>query len=331
MTMGQTGTATISGLVTDESLAIVVKAELELKSVDKGYVTTTTSNNDGIYVLTGIQPGHYQITVRKPGFKQVDFLDLILNTQDHVDQNFRLQVGSVSESVTVNSSPEHIATDDAAVGLLVNRDFVENMPLNGRSFEDLILLTPGALTDGGGFVGSQYGTITVNGQRSDANYFTVDGVSANMSASVTFPAAAGVLPSQTALGTTQGLTSVDGPQEFKIQTSTYAAEYGRQPGGQVEDNVLLRLFGREQQHVNIGLFSLPPYFTANRRSIELRHYPVEQGEPRSVMTAEMFGGRPSVIDGSHFISSALESPLEERTREGIVVGDKNSHHRFFAK
>ena len=233
----QTGTATISGLVTDPSGGLVVKAELELKSVERGSVTAATSNDAGIYVFTGIQPGQYQITVRKPGFKQVDFLGLVLNTQDHVQQNFRLQLGSVSESVTVTSDTEHMESDNPAVGLLVSRDFVENMPLNGRSFQDLIALAPGTVSsaDGSGYY-------SVNGQRNAANNFTVDGVSANAGTFTSSSPNAGIIgivqlsggyPLQSATGTTQNLLSVDAMQEFQIQTSGYAAEYGRQPGGQV--------------------------------------------------------------------------------------------------
>jgi hypothetical protein len=218
--MGQTGTATLSGIVTDESGGLIVKAELELKSADRGFVTTTKSNNDGIYVFTGIFPGAYQITIRKAGFKQVDFVDLVLNTQDHVQQNFRLQVGSMSESVTINAWPDAMPTDNAAIGLLVGRDFIDNMPLNGRSLWDLIGLTPGTVG------------LSVNGQYSDANYFTVDGVSANTQPSYNPQGFAGVASPVSVIGTTQPLVPLDALQEFKVQTAGYSAEYGRQPGGQ---------------------------------------------------------------------------------------------------
>ena len=229
---GQTGTATISGLVTDESGAVIVKAELELKSVDKGFVTTTSSNRDGIYVFAAVQPGSYDLTVRRNGFKQVDFLNLLLNTQDHVQQNFRLQVGSVSESVTVNANGEHMETDNPAVGVLVDRDFVENMPLNGRSFQDLIALAPGAVSSA-----NSPGNFSINGQRDDANYFSIDGTAAPTNPTYgTYygEGLSGTAPGVTAVGTTQNLVSVDALEEFRIQTSTYSAEFGRQPGGQIQ-------------------------------------------------------------------------------------------------
>lgn len=227
--MGQTGTATLSGLVTDAAGAVVPNCEVQLQSVERGTVTVVKTNNDGIYVATAIQPGQYNITIKRSGFKQVDIVGVILNTQDHVQQNFRLQVGSVSESVTVNANEEHMPTDEAAVGLLVNREFVEKTPLNGRSFQDLIALAPGAVSS----PSQQTGLYSINGQREDSNYFTVDGIGANLGLFTT-GGLAGTVPAQTALGTTQSLVSVDALQEFKVQTSGYSAEHGRQPGGQVE-------------------------------------------------------------------------------------------------
>src|SRR5882762_2884780 len=112
---GQTETATVSGLVTDRTAAAVSGAEVRLQSVERGAVTTTTTNNAGIYVFPSVQPGQYQITIQKQGFKQVDLLGLVVNVQDHIEQNFRLQIGSVAESVTVHADDLKINTTDAAV------------------------------------------------------------------------------------------------------------------------------------------------------------------------------------------------------------------------
>jgi len=239
--MAQTESGTISGLITDNSGAVVTNAELQLKSVERGTVTTVTTNKAGIYVFAGVHPGQYQLTVRTPGFKQVDLPTLIVNIQDHIEQNFRLQVGSASESVTVTAEAPLVNTTDASVSTVVDQTYVKNMPLNGRSFQDLILLTPGAVTlspqnqAGTGF--GQGGEFSVNGQRTESNYFTVDGVGANLGVAagtdMTFgSAASGSVASATALGTTQALVSVDELQEFRTQSSTYSAEYGRNPGAQ---------------------------------------------------------------------------------------------------
>src|SRR6266851_4870840 len=141
--VGQTETATVSGLVTDRTAAAVSGAEVRLQSVERGTVTITTTNNAGIYVFPSVQPGQYQISIQKQGFKQVDLLGLIVNVQDHIEQNFRLEVGSLAESVTVQAGASMVNTTDASVGTVVDQTYVKNMPLNGRSFQDLILLTPG--------------------------------------------------------------------------------------------------------------------------------------------------------------------------------------------
>src|SRR5260370_673756 len=239
--MGQTETATVSGMVTDRTAAAVSGAEVRSQSVECGTVTSTTTNNAGIYVFPSVQPGQYQISIQKQGFKQVDLLGLIVNVQDHIEQNFRLEVGSVAESVTVEAGASMVNTMDASGSTVVDQTYVANMPLNGRSFQDLILLTPGVVTNSpqtspfsSASVGVS-GEFSVNGQRTESNYYTVDGVSANVGALASapnFPATSGSLPVSTTLGTTQGLVSIDSLQEFRVQSSTYSAEYGRSPGGQ---------------------------------------------------------------------------------------------------
>jgi hypothetical protein len=120
------------------------------------------------------------------------------------------------------------------VGTVVDRNFVENLPLNGRSFQSLFELTPGVVMTRATF--NEQGQFSVNGQRANANYFMVDGVSANIGVSAGAApgqSAAGSLPALTALGTTNNLVSVDALEEFRILTSSYAPEFGRTPGAQI--------------------------------------------------------------------------------------------------
>jgi hypothetical protein len=166
----------------------------------------------------------------------VNVTGLIVNVQDHIEQNFRVQVGSVAESVTVTAGAPLVNTTDAAVSTVVDRQFAENLPLNGRSFQTLIQLTPGVVV-----VPSNYednGQFSINGQRASSNYWMVDGVSGNIGIGVNATstpgnALAGTTGSFSALGGTNSLVSVDAMQEFRIQTSTYAPEFGRTPGGQI--------------------------------------------------------------------------------------------------
>jgi hypothetical protein len=240
--LAQTDDAAISGRVTDPSGAVVPGVSVKLQSAERGTVQETTTNRDGIYLFPAVQPGVYHITARKQGFRQVDYVGLTANVQAHIEQNFRLQVGSSSESVTVTAAGVNVNTTDATVSTVVDQEFVANMPLNGRSLQDLETLAPGVATvasynGSNNFGPGLAGSITVNGQRTEANYFTVDGTSTNLGAvagpfglgAVSF---AGGTPATTVLGTTQSMVSVDALQEFRASTSTYSAEYGRTPGGQ---------------------------------------------------------------------------------------------------
>ncbi len=248
--VGQMETATISGLVTDRTAAAVSGAEVRLQSVERGTVTTTATNEAGIYVFPSVPPGQYQISIQKQGFKQVDSLGLIVNVQDHIEQNFRLEVGSIAESVTVEAAAAMINTTDASVSTVVDRQFAENLPMNGRSFQSLIQLTPGAVvTPSNDFDSGQF---SINGQRADANYWMLDGVSANIGVGVNTNGGGffgngfgGSLGSFSAFGGTNSLVSVDAMQEFRIQTSTYAPEFGRTPGGQIS---IVTRSGKNQFH-----------------------------------------------------------------------------------
>jgi hypothetical protein len=236
MGMGQTETATISGLVTDEGGGTVPNCEVQLQSLERGTVTTVRTNDAGIYVFASVQPGQYNLTLRRSGFKQLDLLSMIVNVQDHIQQNFRLQVGSVSESVTVTAESYAMNTTDASVSTVVDRNFAENLPMNGRSFQTLIQLTPGVVVTPSNL--NDAGQFSVNGQRADSNYWMVDGVSANFGIGINLQGSpsnglSGSLGSSSAMGGTNSLVSVDALQEFRIQTSTFAPEFGRTPGGQI--------------------------------------------------------------------------------------------------
>jgi hypothetical protein len=221
--------ATLTGLVTDPSGRSVAGARIEITNLGTNVSASSVTNGSGIYYLLQLQPGVYRITVLKDGFKSIVKSGIELHVQDVTSMNFELQIGSVAETVTVNAESTN---ESPAVSMTVTREFVESVPLNGRSFQDLIQLAPGAVTNGNGYY-------SIDGQRTDANNFTVDGVSANLGGVLNSAGGgadggiSGSTPSQTALGTTQSLVSIDALQEFKIQTSGYTAEYGRNPGGQV--------------------------------------------------------------------------------------------------
>src|SRR5581483_6338959 len=232
--IAQSPNGTISGLVLDPSGGFIANADIVIVNDATGVKYSGTTNDDGIYAVSTLPPGSYRIQVSKVGFKTLIKPDIILNVQDALAINFTLPVGALSETVTVEGGAPLVNTQDASVSTVVDRRFVENMPLNGRSFQALITLTPGVVLTPSS--GSEQGQFSINGQRADANYLTVDGVSANISAgggSGLRQAAAGTIPGFNSLGGTNSLVSVDAMQEFRIQTSSFAPEFGRTPGGQI--------------------------------------------------------------------------------------------------
>ncbi|MDD5543152.1 MAG: TonB-dependent receptor [Acidobacteriia bacterium] len=236
--LAQAETATLSGVVTDPQGAVVPGVEVVATRIETGTTLTTESNGAGIYFFTGLMPGHYHLVVRKQGFKEIAIKEVELHVQDKLERNFSLDIGSLSETVNVEGGTSLINTQDATVSTVVDRQFVGNMPLNGRSFQSLLTLTPGivSVVSGGSGNVAGFSQFSVNGQRAVSNAFIVDGVSANVGAnpgSINAAFTAGDAPGLTAFGTTQSMVSVDDLEEFKVQTSSYAAEYGRQPGGQI--------------------------------------------------------------------------------------------------
>ena len=230
----QSTSASLTGRISDPSKALIADAKIAAINAGTNVRYEATSNSSGEYYLAYLPPGPYRIEVEKAGFKKLIKPDVTLRVQDVLAIDFDLAVGSVAETVTVEAGAPEVNTESATVSTVTDRTFVENIPLNGRSFQTLIALTPGVVLTPTAF--DDQGQFSVNGQRADANYFTVDGVSANFGVTGYFPlvqAAGGALPALSASGGTNGLVSVDAMQEFRIQTSSFAAEFGRTPGGQI--------------------------------------------------------------------------------------------------
>jgi hypothetical protein len=229
----QSDTAILFGRVLDPSGVNIQNAQLELVDVDHERSVTTRTDSAGFYTFATVKPGHYRIQVSAAGFRTVNLTSLTVNIQDNLEENFKLAVGSVAESVTVEAKGSTVDVS-SSVSTIVDQQFVKELPLNGRSFQTLFQLTPGTVIASTSY--AEQGQFSVNGQRTNANYFQVDGVSANVGAAAgnsPGQSVGGSLPALTAAGGTNGLVSVDALQEFVIQTSGYAPEYGRTPGAQI--------------------------------------------------------------------------------------------------
>jgi Carboxypeptidase regulatory-like domain/TonB-dependent Receptor Plug Domain len=226
---------TVTGQVYDSQGAKIPNADVRITSEVQGTTRTVHTNESGRYTAPFLEPGPYHVSVQAKGFATAASDRLTLSVNQTLVFDVKLKLGTEQQQVTVEGGSQAINTTDATVGTVIDRQFVENIPLNGRSFQSLIQLSPGVVTTTPQGQGNTTGEFSVNGQRTDANNYTVDGVSANNGGlNVTSAAgSAGMASSSTGLGTTQAILSVDALQEFSISTSSYSAEYGRQPGAQI--------------------------------------------------------------------------------------------------
>jgi len=227
-------TAQLSGVIRDPSHAIVAGATVTLLNPATHTSRVATSNSEGYYVFPFVAPASYTVVVSAPDFNSVrgSPIDLTIGQSAQID--FSLELANLGQTITVNESTPSVESNLAAVSTLITHEFIENLPLNGRSFQSLVALTPGVVLTKATF--GEQGQFSVNGQRADANYFTLDGVSANVGVSTGLTlvqSASGSLPGLGANGGTNTLVSVDAIQEFRVSTSSYAPEYGRMPGAQI--------------------------------------------------------------------------------------------------
>lgn len=229
----QSPNGTVSGIILDPSGGIIVGADVLIINGATGVQYAGKANSEGFYVVSNIPPGTYRIQVSNSGFKTIIKPDIVIHVLDAIAINFTLPIGAASEIVTVTGGAPLVNTENAAVSTVVDRQFAENLPMNGRSFQTLIQLTPGVVVVPS--TSDDTGQFSVNGQRPSSNYWMVDGVSANIGTSAFFQGngVAGAAGSFNALGGTNSLVSVDAMEEFRIQTSTFAPEFGRTPGAQI--------------------------------------------------------------------------------------------------
>src|SRR6202044_1402450 len=225
----------INGLVLDPAGRAIAGSEIRIVNDATGVQYIGMTNDEGIYVVTNLPPGTYRLQVSKIGFKTLIKPDIILNVQDSLAINFTLPIGAASVTITVPGGAALVNTESGAVSTVIDRNFVASLPLNGRSFNTLLQLTPGVVIAPS--TPNSPGQFSIAGQRTSANNFSVDGVSANfgVSAGITPGGSSGLGQAQafSALGGTSSLVSVDALQEFRIETSSFAPEFGRTPGGQV--------------------------------------------------------------------------------------------------
>lgn len=234
MAFGQTTNGSFRGTATDESGAAVPGALVRVTNVGTGVALEAVTNGSGEYVVPNVPPGVYNIRLTLEGFETLDSRGVTLLVNQNATLDFTMKPGSVSQEVTVTAQAPLANTTDSTVGTVIGTEPIVRLPLNGRQFTQLTLLTPGAAPQGSGQQGffeihSDYGAISpaVNGARSEMNNFTIDGVEDN-ELFFNFPA---INPPPDAL------------REFNVQTNMTGGQYGRSAGANV--NVVTQSGGNQ--------------------------------------------------------------------------------------
>ena len=215
----QTSVGTIVGNITDESAALVPGVTITITNAGTNTARTATSNDTGGYTVPSLPPAIYSIEAELAGFSKAVVTAVQLEVNQTLRVDMTLEVGEVTETVEVSAAAPQLQTDTATVATTVGNEKVVELPLNGRSFTQLTLLTPGAVGGAGALTAFQtQGTsVSISGLRSEANNYTLDGVNNNESFFKTF----GLQP------------SIDAIQEFKIQTNITSAEFGTAAGANI--------------------------------------------------------------------------------------------------
>ena len=220
-------TASITGKVEDATGAPVGGATVNVKSLETGALRSATTDQSGEYSVPSLALGQQQVTAEKSGFKEAVRTGVSLTVGQDAVVNLRLEVGDLKQQVTVVEEVPVINTTTASVSGVVGAREVKDLPLNGRSFDNLITLNPGAISyqlKSSGTTTSYGNTFTVDGRRPADNIVLWNGVEYTGSSQL------GITPG----GASEQLLGIDAIREFNVLTDTYPAEYGKRAGAQVE-------------------------------------------------------------------------------------------------
>jgi hypothetical protein len=279
-------TATLSGTVSDPTGAVVPGASVAIRSLATGVERSTLSDGTGNYTAPSLQPGDYTVTVSAAGFAKYTVQRVTLEVDGHVTVNARMALAGTGEVVQVEGAPPAIETQTITVGQVIDQKTVQEIPLNGRHFLDLTVLTPGGVTapTAGNLTSPSRGlganSFITAGNREDSVNFQINGVNLNdmVQNQITF---------QPSINTTS---------EFKINNSTYSAEYGRSSGSIV--NVSTRS-GTNQFHGEVFDYLRNNYFDA-------RNYFNTKAQRQASLQRNNFGaalGGPIYRDHTFFFVS----------------------------
>ena len=263
---GQLTTADILGTVTDASGAAIPNATIVLTNTGTNEKRTATSNASGEYSFNLLQVGHYSISTKATGFEASITKDLAVEAGDRARNDVHLQAGSQDQVIEVTASTPLLQADSATVSSTVTAQAVQDLPLNGRNFVQLVSLVPGANEGQGNGLSSggrpddrrtNAAGLSINGQDESLNNWVVDGVDDN----------------ERIIGTIGIKPNVEGIQEITVQTNSYAAEAGRTAGGVI--NIVTvsgtnKFHGSAYEYFRNDIFDGRSYFQTTGNKPELR-------------------------------------------------------------
>jgi hypothetical protein len=246
-------TAAITGTVTDQSGGAIAGVQVTATQTATAQRRSATTDKSGNYVLSLLPIGEYQVTAAQSGFK-TDVRNVELRVGDRSSVDFNLAVGAVSDEVVVTGSAPLVQSESSSTGAVVENKRIEEVPLNGRQFQNLALLVPGVSDPAFGSSLGFRGGINVAGTRAEMTAFLLDGVDIveNVVKSLSYR------------------PSVDFVEEFKVDTGTYSAEFGRAAGGQVRATTKSgtnRLHGTLFEFVRNSMFDAKNFFDSGTAPI----------------------------------------------------------------
>ncbi len=210
--------ASLTGILTDASGAVIPEVKIDAVAVDTQLHYETVTNKQGTYRLTALPIGSYVVTVTFKGFESVEIKDIKLEVGETRTLNLRLKVGAIHEKMEVMSTTDPMQQTSAEVGSVIQGEQIANLPANGRNWASMLLLAPGAIDDGGG----DQRTIRFAGRARDDNNFTMDGVDSTG------------IQEQAQKSQTRLQVSQEAIQEYRVSSSLYTAEHGAGAGGQID-------------------------------------------------------------------------------------------------
>jgi len=249
---GQGSTAAITGTVSDVTGAVVPGAAVTARHLETGLTRTDEADSGGNFSLLSLPVGAYEVTAEKMGFRREVRRGIDLAVAQEAQLRLTLQVGSIDQQVTVTSEAPLVNTTLSSTSGLINESQIKDLPLNGRSFDQLIMLNVGTSNASSNTLNnSAWGMFSVAGKRPETNRYIINGVDW----------VGGNAPSSfiTPLGSSQQLLGVEAVREFNVLTDTYGAEYGKRAGGQIN---IVTSSGTNQWHGDVFEFLRNSYFDA---------------------------------------------------------------------